>query len=71
MTDPAARHFPTCHAEFLAAAVRLRRDQNLKPADIAVVLKLSTNAVRELLFEADNGRPQFANTPRPRHRSEP
>ncbi len=58
----AEQHRPKDRQEFMAAAVRLRQDQNLKPDDIAVILKLSTNAVRELLYQADHGHELFGSS---------
>jgi predicted transcriptional regulator len=64
MTDTDPRAIPTCRADFLRAAVQLRDESNLTPADIAVILRLTPNAVSQLLYEADHGREMFsANTP--------
>jgi hypothetical protein len=39
----------------MAAAVRMRDNMHLTPEDIGQCLKLSTAAVRELLYLADHG----------------
>ena len=70
--DPGARdsngrliHRPGDRREFAAAAASLRA-QGLKALDVAHLLELSTNAVRDLWYEVDHdGRERFTSSARP------
>lgn len=53
--DPASHHRPTDPATIRAAAVELAA-RGLTPRDIASALRLSEDAVRELLGPADHPR---------------
>ena len=57
MIDPTEAHRPKDRRGFISAAVAMRA-QGLKVYDVAVALRLTPNAVADLLYEYDHGEPR-------------